>query len=77
MGSYSPNILFTMNFSNLPNLMLCTAWANTMKELKDIHNRIQEEDAFDSVMSNVLYTGFIFDTWRDRLVEEKGAIKGK
>jgi hypothetical protein len=37
-----------------------------MKELKEIQKRLQDEGAFESVTPNVLYTGYMFDTWRDR-----------
>ena len=70
---YSPNALFFWSFSNLPNLLLCVVWTNTMKELQDIRERFQGEEVFESAVPNVLYTGYIFDTWRDKLVLEKGA----
>ena len=69
---YAPNVLFCMLFSNLPTLMLCFVWTNTMKELRDIHARLDHEEALDSVVPNVLYAGYIFDTWRDALVLERG-----
>jgi hypothetical protein len=43
-----------------------------MKELRDIRERLEREEVFDSVVPNVLYTGYIFDTWRDTLVLERG-----
>jgi DNA-binding Lrp family transcriptional regulator len=70
---YSPNVLFCFDFCNLPNLMLSAIWTTSMKELKDIIQKIGSEKGVDAVISNVLYTGFIFDTWRDKLVEDKGA----
>ena len=69
---YAPNVLFYMLFSNLPTFMLCFVWTNTMKELRDIHARLDHEEALDSVVPNVLYAGYIFDTWRDALVLERG-----
>jgi len=42
-----------------------------MKQLRDIHQFIQSEGFFESVIPNVLYTGYIFDTWRDKLLQEK------
>jgi DNA-binding Lrp family transcriptional regulator len=73
LATYAPHILFPVNFSNLPNLLLCFAWTNTMKELKGLKDRLQAESMFESVMPNVLYTGFIFDTWRDDLLAERAA----
>ena len=37
---HAPNILVPVPFSNLPNLLLCFAWTNTMKELKELKDRI-------------------------------------
>lgn len=70
---YSPNAFFSWSFSNLPNLLLCVVWTSSMKELRDIRRGFQGEEVFESVVPNVLYTGHIFDTWRDKLVLEKGA----
>ncbi len=73
LEKYRPNVLFSVAFSNLPNLMLSFVWTNTMKELKDLQKRIQDEAVFESVMPNVLYTGYMFDTWRDKILLERGA----
>ena len=48
-----------------------------MKELKELRERIQNEEAIESIMPNVLYTGYMFDTWRDKLLLEKGAAKNR
>jgi hypothetical protein len=39
-----------------------------MKELKEIQQRLEKEETVASIVSNILYTGYIFDTWRDELV---------
>jgi DNA-binding Lrp family transcriptional regulator len=69
---YTPNSLFHWSFSNLPNQLVCIVWTNTMKKLQDIRRSLQSEEALQSVVPNVLYTGHIFDTWRDKLLLEKG-----
>jgi len=71
----SPHSVFYWSFSNLPNLILCLVWTSTMKDLKDILDCLGREGFFESINPNILYTGYIFDTWRDRLVQEKGAYK--
>jgi len=67
---YSPNLLFYWTFSNLPNTLHSVAWTSTMKELQDIRERFEKEEAIQSVVPNILYTGYIFNTWRDRLLEK-------
>ncbi len=70
---YSPNAFFFWSFSNLPNHLICVVWTRTMKELRDLRKRFESEEVFESIVPNILYTGYIFDTWRDKLVLEKGA----
>jgi DNA-binding Lrp family transcriptional regulator len=71
MARYSPNAIFNLTFSNLPNLLTTIVWTNSMKELQEIRLRLQAEDFVESLMPNVLFIGYTFDTWRDRLVFEK------
>jgi len=72
MEKYSPHPIFFWSYSNLPNQLIGIFWTNTMKQLRDIHQSIQNEDFIESAIPNILYTGYIFDTWRDKLVQEKG-----
>lgn len=73
MEKYSPHPIFFWSYTNLPNQLVGIFWTNTMKQLRDIHQSIQNEDFIESAIPNILYTGYIFDTWRDKLVQEKGA----
>jgi DNA-binding Lrp family transcriptional regulator len=67
LKNYFPNLLFSYQFINVPNEVLCFVWTNTMKELKEIQQRLEKEETIASIVSNILYTGYIFDTWRDEL----------
>jgi DNA-binding Lrp family transcriptional regulator len=68
LKNYFPNLLFSYQFINVPNELLSFVWTNTMKELKEIQQRLEKEETIESIISNILYTGYIFDTWRDKLV---------
>jgi DNA-binding Lrp family transcriptional regulator len=72
---YFPNVLFCYQFINIPNELLCFVWTNTMKELKEIQQRLEREKTVASIVSNILYTGYIFDTWRDELVRPQAPPK--
>ena len=48
-----------------------------MKETKEIQESFENERAFESVIPNILYTGYIFDAWRDELLQERGALPRK
>jgi len=73
INKYSPNVVYPISCSNLPNLFLCVVWTNTMKELQDIRQCFENEGIFVSVELNVSYTGYIFDTWRDEVLQKKGS----
>jgi len=72
LKKYFPNVMFLWQFSNLPNFILSFAWTNSMKELQDLCTRLEGEESFERIVPHVLYTGYITDTWRDKLVIEKG-----
>ena len=71
VSKYFPNVMFCWQFSNLPNLILSFAWTNSMKELQDLCTCLQGAESFETVVPHVLYTGYISETWRDKLVIEK------
>ncbi|MEM3029329.1 MAG: winged helix-turn-helix transcriptional regulator [Thermoproteota archaeon] len=65
-----PNVFMSWSFSNIPSLILSFSWTNTMKELKELCKSLEEENVFQSFSPNVLYTGYVFKTWVDQLVEK-------
>jgi DNA-binding Lrp family transcriptional regulator len=67
---YSPNMIFYWSFSNIPNSFVAFVWTNTMKELQGIRESLEHEEPMRSVSPNILYTGYIFKTWRDQLLEK-------
>ncbi len=67
-NKYEPNLLFTMLFSNLPRSLTIATWTGSMKELRDLQAHIGKEAPFARVVPNVLYTGYMYDTWRDELL---------
>jgi DNA-binding Lrp family transcriptional regulator len=68
---YSPSILFYWGFSNIPNSFIALVWTSTMKELQNIRESFEKESAIQSVSPNTIYTGYIFSTWRDQIIEKK------
>ena len=67
---YPPNILIFWTYANLPNIATYVVWTNSMNELQTLREKLEKEESLSSVMPNILYTGFIFDTWRDQLVKK-------
>jgi Lrp/AsnC family transcriptional regulator for asnA, asnC and gidA len=68
---YAPNMLFYWAFVNIPNVVTCVIWTNSMNELRSLRQNLEKEPAVVSVVPNILYTGYIFNTWRDKLVEKR------
>jgi DNA-binding Lrp family transcriptional regulator len=68
---YAPNIGFYWGFSNIPALCIAIVWTSRVKDLQSIRENLEKEAAVQSVAPNILYTGYIFKTWRDYLLEEK------
>jgi Lrp/AsnC family leucine-responsive transcriptional regulator len=69
LKKYAPALLFYWTFVNLPNTITYVVWTNNMNELQHLRENLEKEENVTSVVPNILYTGFIFDTWRDELIE--------
>jgi hypothetical protein len=67
----SPNILFNVYFSNLPEQFISFLWTNSMRELQGLRESMMQGEGIHSIVVNVLSTGYIFDTWRDKLLFER------
>lgn len=67
-NSYGKKLLFTMAFSNTPRFFIAATWTGSMKELHDLHTQFGQEKRFARAVPNVIYTGKMFDTWRDELI---------
>ena len=69
-GEFGQTILFSWNFSNLPNLMIICIWIQSMKELQDIENSLKAK-VFTSVKATVLVKGKMYPSWRDTYLQEQ------
>lgn len=62
---HSPNIMFYWGFSNIPNTYIFFTWTPTAKELRETRESLEREPAVQAVAPNIIYTGYIFNTWLD------------
>ena len=69
LKKYAPNVMFYWGFSNIPNTYLFFAWTRTTKDLREMRERFECEATVQSVAPNVIFTGYIFNTWRDIVPE--------
>lgn len=65
---YGGNLVFTMPMGNMPRFILAATWNGSMKDVKDLNARLRKEEPFERVSPNVIYTGYMYDTWRDKLL---------
>ncbi len=70
--SFSKSILIEIIFGNLPNLLVLFLWTNSMKQMEDLREGVGRMDGVSSATLNVIQIGYMFDTWRDKLVEDAG-----
>jgi DNA-binding Lrp family transcriptional regulator len=70
INNYSGNIISIFSFGNLPNQILATTWTNTMKEIKEIQTDLQKKGILESIIPNIFYTTYIFDSWTDDLITD-------
>ncbi|MCW4004927.1 MAG: winged helix-turn-helix transcriptional regulator [Candidatus Bathyarchaeota archaeon] len=68
LGKYYPNTLFYWGFSNIPNEYLFMTWCPTSKEVKELRESLEQEPTVQSVAPNVIYTGYVFNYWRDQFL---------
>lgn len=71
---FDPNAMFCLPLSNLPTQLVAFLWANTMRQMDDLKNRMGRLGGVESVALNVLQVGYIFDTWRDKVRTQPGAV---
>ena len=67
---FLPNVMFYWSFSNITNTYLFFVWTSTTKELKEIREHFESEPLVQSAVPNVIFTGYIFKTWRDQIPEK-------
>jgi DNA-binding Lrp family transcriptional regulator len=67
LQKYYPNTLFYWGFSNIPNSYVYLVWTPTSKELREIRENLERETSIQSVAPNIIYTGYIFHSWRDEI----------
>lgn len=68
LQKHYPNTLFYWSFANIPGNYVFLVWTPNTKELKQIRESIEAERSVQSVTPNIIYTGYILQTWRDKII---------
>jgi DNA-binding Lrp family transcriptional regulator len=71
LNKYSPAGLFFFLFSNLPDTILFCTWSSTMGGVNEQRRELDAEEGVISSIPFILYSGQVYETWRERLVDER------
>ena len=66
LQKHYPNTLFYWGFSNIPNTYIFMTWSPTSRDVKDLRESLEQEPAVQSVTPNIIFSGYVLDTWRDK-----------
>ena len=69
LETHRPALFYFLTFMNLPRFLILAAWTATTAELKAVVDAVAKDEAVKSATCNVALAGFVFETWRDKLVE--------
>lgn len=68
---FPENIIMTSAFSNIHDLMLATIWTSSMREVEIIMEGMYGSGLFSDIVPHMIYSGRRYETWKDRLIEQK------
>ena len=69
--SYQPHAFFFWTFSNIPKEMVAIFWYQNTKTLREVTSKLTQEESIISCVPEIIYSGKIYNTWRDKLLEKK------
>jgi Lrp/AsnC family leucine-responsive transcriptional regulator len=75
INKYKNNLVSCKLFNNIPDLVICTFWAGSMKDIKKLQDELLKEAPVATVVNNISYTTYLFYTWLDKLVVEGASSK--
>lgn len=71
LNKFTPRMWYIRSFTNMPNFLLGVVCTDTMNELRGILEKIVIDADVKTLVPNIWYADYIFETWRDRLVEQR------
>lgn len=67
INRFTPRMWYIRSFTNMPNFLLGIVCTDTMNELRGILEEISKDADVKSLVPNIWYADYLFETWRDRL----------
>ena len=74
MERNAPALMFFNTYSNVRNLMTTMAMPQDFEDLRAIMRSLRGEGGFGYVEANPILSSCLMDTWRDKMVIEKGGL---
>lgn len=71
INKFTPRVWYIRSFTNLPDFLLAILCTDTMTELREILDKIAKDGDVKSLVPNIWYADYIYETWRDRLAVPK------
>lgn len=75
INKFSPRMWYIRSFTNLPNFLLGIVCTDTMNELREMLGEIANDDDVKTLVPNIWYADYIFETWRDDLAHKDAEQK--
>ena len=67
---YSKNVVYCLNYSNIPNFLTLHTWAKNTQESQRIQEELQNE-GFNDVIPRIFLSAKWYDCWVDQLLRTK------
>ncbi len=72
---FASNVVFLSSFSNLPDLVISTAWARSPKGIASLADDLLAEGTFQAIVPHTICEGYFLETWKERLLD--GVLEGR
>jgi len=75
-AAYGPALVTITTPSNLPDALMIQAWSPTLQKQQELVEKIGAHPGVASVVSHIPQEARTFETWRDRMLVERGKGPG-
>ena len=69
MREHGARVVFFRAFSNQPHELIAVTWSNSLKQLRLLTEVLASRSEVVSAVPYVVYSGYRYETWRDRLLD--------
>ncbi len=70
LNKFTPRMWYIRSFTNMPNFLLGIVCTDTMNELRGILETIARDPDVKTLVPNIWYADYLFETWRDKITDQ-------